>query len=230
MRRFLVALVGVCLVLPVQFTTPAAAQGISSCADFDAWEWAQSVFDADPQRYEALDPDGGGEACPDLPHGGFAPAFWTDTVPVDAEAAQIKRVIDGDTFEMTTGTDFIRVHLYRADAPEAQNDQECGGREATLFATSVLGFNSSPNVFLEKDTTAEDSYGRELAYVWFEIDGRPYLLNHILLTSGWADDVVSGDRKYDTELKDAAAFSKRHALGVWATCGGFGMPLATPSR
>lgn len=94
----------------------------------------------------------------------------------------------------------------------------------------MLGFNSSPNVFLEKDKTAQDSYGRELAYVWFEIDGRPYLLNHILLNSGWADDVDSGDRKYDTELNDAALFSKRHELGVWATCGGFGMPLATPSR
>lgn len=95
----------------------------------------------------------------------------------------------------------------------------------------MLGFNKSPNVYIEKDKTKRDKYGRELAYVWFEINGQPYLLNHILTNNGWAADVDYGDRKYDTELKAAAAFAKRHDLGVWAQCGGFGIPLAAqPTR
>jgi hypothetical protein len=29
----------------------------------------------------------------------------------------------------------------------------------------------------------------------------PYLLNHILITNGWAEDVDYGDRTYDKELQ-----------------------------
>jgi len=65
--------------LPMAATAQAA-----SCADFDAWEWAQSVFESDPQTYDSLDPDGDGEACPDLPRGAFAPAFWTDCALMQA--------------------------------------------------------------------------------------------------------------------------------------------------
>lgn len=228
MRRLLFALVLICSLLPSvvggQFV---AAQDSPSCANFDAWEWAQSVFESDPQKYDALDPDNNGEACPELPHGGFAPAFWTDKIPADVEQAKITRIIDGDTFEVLLGGVTNRVRIYRADTPETQNKQQCGGQEATDFATYVLGFNDAKDgsVYLERDKTLKDKYGRELAYVWFTIGGQPYLLNHVLINNGWAADVDYGDRKYDKELKDAAAFAKRHELGVWAQCGGFGMPL-----
>jgi hypothetical protein len=38
---------------------PAAAQDVT-CADYDAWEWAQSVFESNPEQYAALDPNGDG--------------------------------------------------------------------------------------------------------------------------------------------------------------------------
>lgn len=228
MRRLLFALVLICSLLPSVMGGPSvAAQSTPSCSNFDAWEWSQSVFESDPQKYDALDPDGDGEACPELPHGGFAPAFWTDKIPADVEQAKITRIIDGDTFEVLLGGVTNRVRIYRADTPETQNKHQCGGQEATDFATYVLGFNDAKDgmVYLERDKTLKDKYGRELAYVWFKIGGQPYLLNHVLINNGWAADVDYGDRKYDKELKAAAAFAKRHELGVWAQCGGFGVPL-----
>jgi hypothetical protein len=78
---------------------------------------------------------------------------------------------------------------------------------------------------LEQDKTKKDKYGRTLAYVWFEIDGTPYHLNHILINNGWGDDVDYSDRKYDDELKDAAAFAERHDLGARGLCGGFGVQI-----
>jgi hypothetical protein len=51
------------------------------------------------------------------------------------------------------------------------------------------------------------------------------MLNHIPINNGWAEDVDYGDRNYDEELQDAAAFAKRHDLGVWELRGGFGQPL-----
>jgi len=226
MRRLIVAFVLLLALVPMGQSAPVAAQSVS-CGSYDAWEWAQSVFESDPQRYGALDSDGDGTACPELPHGGFAPAFWTDRIPADVEEATIIREIDGDTYEMLIGGVSNRVRIYRADTPETQNEHECGGQEATDFAAYALGFNDKPGVvYLERDKSTKDKYGRELAYVWFLIGGQPYLLNHILINNGWGDDVDYGDRKYDEELKDAAAFAKRHNLGVWAQCGGFGVPAS----
>ena len=81
-------------------------------------------------------------------------------------------------------------------------------------------------LYLEQDVTKIDKYDRTLAYLWFEVDGQPYLLNHVLINNGWAEDVDYGDHLYDDELTQAAAFAKRHDLGAWGLCGGFGVPLA----
>lgn len=224
MPRFHLAGLFVCFLL-LTGAVPIAAQDEPSCADFNAYEWAQAVFDSDPEEYDALDPDGDGRICPKLPKGGFAPAFWLDEMPGDLEEAQIIRVIDGDTFEVTIEGVSNRVRIYRADTPETQNEQHCGGEQATEFAEYALSFNDGDSVYLERDANERDRYGRELAYVWFEVDGMPYMLNHILINSGWAEDVDYGDRKYDDELKDAAAFAERHDLGAWELCDGFRVPL-----
>ena len=101
-RRLLpIALLLVLSSLPLSATAQAP-----SCGDFDAWEWAQSVFESNPQMYDALDPDNDGTACPQLPHGGFAPAFWLDAIPTDVEQVSLLRIIDGDTFEVLMGGPF----------------------------------------------------------------------------------------------------------------------------
>lgn len=227
MRRCSAYVVLVLALFVTGWPATAVAQG-ATCADFDAWEWAQAVFESDPQQYDALDPDNDGEACPELPRGGFAPAFWTDEIPEDVEEARLLRIVDGDTFEVEIDGVSNRVRIYRADTPETQNEQHCGGAEATAFTEFVLSFNDDEDgtVSLERDENERDQYGRELAYIWFEIDGLPYLLNHALINNGWAEDVDYGDRKYDDELQDAAAFAERHDLGVWELCGGFEVPLA----
>ncbi len=206
---------------------PATGQQNRACANYDAWEWAQAVFESDPKKYDALDPDNDGEACPDLPRGGFAPAFWLDAIPKDVEEAEVVRLVDGDTLEVRIDGVSNRVRIYRADTPENTTKKHCGGAQATDFAEYALSFNDDEDntVFLERDKNSKDRYGRELAYVWFEVDNQPYMLNHILINNGWAEDVDYGDRKYDEELKDAAAFAQRHELGVWELCGGFGLPV-----
>ena len=226
MRRLLLL---ACLVLlPLSFI-PAifvGAQTDVSCANYDAWEWAQSVYESDPDQYGALDPDGDGQACPELPRGGFAPAFWTDDIPEDVEEAELIRIIDGDTFEVLIDGVSNRVRIYRADTPETQNETHCGGAEATAFAEFALSFNDNPGtVFLERDVNERDQYGRELAYIWFEVDGEPYLLNHVLINNGFAEDVDYGDRLYDEQFQEAASFAEDRQLGVYGLCGAFEMPL-----
>ena len=219
MRRLaFVAFAVFALILPISLNGSASAQGNVSCADYDAWEWAQSDFESHPFTYGALDPDFNGIVCEELPHG-FAPALWTDHIPADVQEAQIVRTVDGDTFEVLINGVSNRVRIYRADTPETKNEQHCGGKEATNFAKWALSFNDTPGtVYIEKDVTEQDRYRRELAYLWFEVDGKPYMLNHILINNGWADDIDYGDRKYDQQFKRAAAFAERHQLGAWPLC------------
>ena len=213
---------------PAPAGSQATSQQNRACANYDAWEWAQSVFESDPRKYDALDPDNDGEACPELPRGGFAPAFWLEEIPDDVEEAELVRFVDGDTLEVRIDGVSNRVRIYRADTPENTTEKHCGGAEATDFAEYALSFNDDEDntVYLERDKNEKDRYGRELAYVWFEVDDQPYLLNRVLITNGWAEDVDYGDRKYDQQLKEAAAFADRHDLGVWDLCGGFDRPVS----
>ena len=230
MRLRSALVVATLLIACVSLPGSTVAQADVTCADFDAWEWAQLVYDTAATSPTALDPDGDGIACPELPRGlGFAPAIWTDTIPADVEEAQIIRLIDGDTLELLLNGVSNRVRIYRADTPETQNERHCGGPEATAFAEYALRFNDNAGVvYLERDVNTRDQYGRELAYVWFTVDGLPYMLNHLLIATGWAEDVDYGDRKYDAQFREAAAFAQRHQLGVYSLCGGW-TPTPVPA-
>jgi hypothetical protein len=73
-----------------------------ACANYDRQVWAQSVYDTDPTRYAALDPNSNGLACEELPHG-VAPALWTNEVPRAAEQAALTSVSGGDTIRVDVG-------------------------------------------------------------------------------------------------------------------------------
>jgi endonuclease YncB( thermonuclease family) len=108
------ALVGSGATLP---STPSAQAQQASCADFQYFAFAQTVYEADPGTWANLDPDGDGIACPELPVG-VAPALWTDRVPVGASPATLLRVIDGDTIEVATAAGAETVRLILIDTPE----------------------------------------------------------------------------------------------------------------
>lgn len=216
----LVLLVSTLLAL---FPMTGTAQS-ADCADYDAWEWAQSIHDQQPSSREGLDPDGNGIACDNLPRGGFAPAWWTESIPSEVVEAQVVTVTDGDTLQVTINGQSDTVRLYRADAPEVQG---CGGDNATNFARTALSFNDhGATVYLESDATDRDRYDRKLAYVWFESGGLPYMLNEVMMRSGWAQDVDYGDRLYADEFPPAVQFAERWQIGQWELCGGFGIDSA----
>jgi endonuclease YncB( thermonuclease family) len=228
MRRILAAILLVVLVCFPATHSSDAVVAQDACGAFDAWEWAQTVYAEDPSLRASLDPDGDGIACESLPRGGFAPALWTDTIPAGAEQATLLGITDGDTFllRFPDGKE-MSARIYRADAPETTGTPQCGGQDATQFAAYVLGYSDTGDqIWIERDVTLTDPYGRQLVYLWLRIDGKPYLLNEVMVRSGYAEDVDYGDRLYAPELGDAARFAKSQNLGVWGLCGGFNVPLA----
>ena len=229
MRR-IVVLCFALLLLPAPTTRAQAV----NCADFDAFEWAQSVFEADPVSYAALDPDGDGIACPEL-GAGAAPALWTDAVPAGAEPARLERVVDGDTVDFVLGSgQRERVRLILVDTPETVDPNEpvgCFGREASAFVAWLLelgGGSPDGEIWLESDVSERDRYGRLLRYVWVDLgNGEVYLLNEALARSGYAAlSTFPPDVKYADEISAAQEFAQRHGRGLWGACPAFGAPAA----
>jgi len=225
----LVALVAAAAAAPPA-RSPALAQA-ASCADFDAYEWAQSVYDSDPDGYAALDPDGDGIACPELPAGGAAPALWADRIPARAAPATLVDVVDGDTIEIRTREgDTETVRLIGVDTPETRDPRrpvQCFGAEATRFTSLMLSLVPDGTVYVERDVSDRDRFGRLLRYVWLEIDGQPYLLNEAIARSGFGDSsAYPPDVKHQDRIDDGERFAREYGLGLWQACGGPDVPLA----
>jgi len=155
---------------PVGQAIPADEAGLGeegACAPYDARVWAQTVFDADPLGERALDPDGDGLACEELPPDA-APALWTDAVPAAAEPVALLETIDGDTIEVRREDGAVeRVRLVGIDTPETglgSPPLECYGPEASRFTADLLA-GADGAVYLEKDVEERDRYGRLLRWV-----------------------------------------------------------------
>ena len=143
-RRWFVLLLAIVvlatLVVALLVLWKSSREEIIACANYDSQVWAQSVYDTDPTRYAALDPDGNGLACEELPLG-VAPALWTNEVPRGAEPAALISVSDGDTIRVDVGGQVETVRLILIDTPETRdpnNPPECYGAEATAFLEGLL--------------------------------------------------------------------------------------------
>jgi micrococcal nuclease len=94
-----------------------------------------------------------------------APTQPTPPPPAHLQTVVIKRVIDGDTLELTTGE---KVRLIGVDTPETKDRRkpvQYFGREATAFTQRLV---EGKRVRLEYDQQRQDKYGRTLAYVYLE--------------------------------------------------------------
>jgi len=101
------------------------------------------------------------------------------------------RIIDGDTFELSTGE---KVRLICIDTPETG---EPGAQEATDFLTELI---LNKEVRLEKDISETDKYGRLLRYVWVNVSleggsesEEEVFVNRILVREGYASVFRYGD-------------------------------------
>ncbi len=100
--------------------------------------------------------------------------------PLAAEMGRVVRVLDGDTYEVLTSSQPVRVRLRGVDAPELSQPF---GREA---ADSVTGLLRGQQVWLTRQGI--DLYGRTLASLRVVTPTRPggVALDSLLVVRGWA--------------------------------------------
>lgn len=119
--------------------------------------------------------------------------------------ASVIRVVDGDTLVVNIDNTQTKVRLIGIDTPESVASDEyliktgkknsIEGKNASDFTKSILADYSE--VYLEKDISETDKYGRLLRYVWLDVpDDKTDLdeisskmLNAILVKEGYAKSV-----------------------------------------
>lgn len=129
--------------------------------------------------------------------------------PAQAESAQVKYVIDGDTVVLS---DKRHVRLLGINTPEVEGKRaaEPGGKAAKNWLKTQL---EGKQVFLEADQQEFDSYGRSLFYV-FDSQGR--LINEQLLAEGLAMlSIYPPNLKYVSRLRLAQQRAEAQGLGIW---------------
>jgi micrococcal nuclease len=130
--------------------------------------------------------------------------------PADAKRVHVKRVIDGDTVELTDAT---RVRLIGIDTPESVDPRrpvEELGKEASSYTTQLL---EGKEILMQLGQTPVDRYGRTLAWLWM-LDGT--FINAKLVFDGYASVYTFSDNPDHAVLLTKCQSEARNAeRGLW---------------
>lgn len=144
------------------------------------------------------------------------PSPTSNQVSAVKEQAEVLRVIDGDTIEVSLNNKKETVRLIGIDAPEIVDPREaveCFGKEALDKAREIL---DGKTVSLESDPTQgeRDKYGRVLRYVF--VDDLNF--NKLMISEGFAHEYTyqSNPYKYQLEFKSAQKQARESKVGLWA--------------
>lgn len=132
-------------------------------------------------------------------------------------SAQVVKVQDGDTIEVDLGNGFVKTVRYIGiDTPETVDPRksvQCFGREASSMNKSLV---ENQTVFLEKDVSETDKYGRLLRYVYLG----DLLVNKYLVQEGFAhSSAYPPDISRQSDFDQAEEEARLNNKGLWGACG-----------
>lgn len=130
----------------------------------------------------------------------------------------VHRIVDGDTIELFNRR---RVRLIGINTPESTFKTETYGQEARTYTTDKL---AGRMVWLQKDISETDQYGRLLRLVWVELpvdesiesEIRSKLFNADLVLHGYAEpSTFPPDVKFSGYFRKFAREARNRQLGLW---------------
>ncbi len=125
------------------------------------------------------------------------------------EEAIVARVVDGDTFETKTGS---KVRLVGVNTPEKYGKVEFYGVEASAYTKQRL---EGKAVYMFKDVSETDRYGRLLRFVFIKGDSKMY--NEQLLREGYANVMTyPPDVTYAKHFLKVERTARETGAGLWA--------------
>lgn len=140
---------------------------------------------------------------------------------INIEKATVTKVVDGDTIyvQLANGAE-AKVRLILVDTPESTTKIEPYGKEAAYYTKSQL---LGRTIYLEKDVSNNDRFGRLLKYLWLEKpleisenELRTKLFNARLLLDGYAQlATYPPDNKYLDYFKQFQVEAQENNTGLW---------------
>lgn len=138
--------------------------------------------------------------------------------PIKLETAVIGRVVDGDTVELKDGR---RVRFVGVNTPESTTRTEPYGKVASDYTKKQL---TGKTVYLEKDVSETDRYGRLLRIIWLappssisESEIRSKMYNAALVLGGYAEpSTYPPDVKYADYFRKFAIEARKAKKGLWS--------------
>lgn len=132
---------------------------------------------------------------------------------VSKQQAYVTKVIDGDTIEVSIDGKEYKVRYIGIDTPETVNPNkpvEYYGKEASNENQRLV---LNKTVYLEKDVSDTDKYGRLLRYVYLDSST---MVNYLLVRNGFAyEKAYTPDVKYLSLFIEAETYAKTNNLGLW---------------
>jgi micrococcal nuclease len=139
-------------------------------------------------------------------------------IPEDWVPARVRRVVDGDTIQVSIDGQDHTVRYIGIDSPETvrpNHPVEWMGPEATAANEALVG---GQMVYLEKDVSETDRYGRLLRYVYLA-DG--IMVNAELVRQGYAySSTYPPDVKYQELLNRSEREAREAGRGLWGPAPG----------
>ena len=151
-------------------------------------------------------------------------------LPEGWEQVTLLRVVDGDTIQVDREGEACKVRLIGVDTPESvhadQSKNTPAGEAASAYTKEQLP--EGMTLYLEKDVSDTDKYGRLLRFVWTEIPADAAdeqeicekMFNARLLGEGYATTYMKGSDKRHRELfLQLELLASREGAGLWAENG-----------
>lgn len=143
--------------------------------------------------------------------------FQTNKLNEDIEKVIISKVIDGDTVYTNKGE---KIRVIAINSPELGKNKEAFAIEAREFAKNTL---ENKIVYLERDISDKDRYGRKLRYIWLELpeeinkdNVEKYNYSSLLLKEGLARCYTfEPDVKYLKYFKNIEKQARIEKNGMW---------------
>lgn len=143
------------------------------------------------------------------------------------QKATIVRVVDGDTIVANIDGKEYKIRLIGVNTPETVHPSkpvEYYGKEASEFTKSVI--TEGREIYLEKDVSDVDRYGRMLRYVWLQVpkeqlnpsdsDIDNNMFNALLLKDGYAQvSTFPPDVNYQEHFLELEKIAKEEKKGLW---------------
>lgn len=134
------------------------------------------------------------------------------STPQPRQLVKLSYVIDGDTIIVNGAIKVRYIGINTTELRTKTTPDECYSREALAENKKLL---DNKQIFLQKDVSETDKYGRLLRYVWAD----NIFVNDFLIRNGFAMiETIPPDTKYYRQFKQAEQEAKDKKLGLWKVC------------